>query len=674
MSTQASSAVPAKPSAGIGEALLAAQLSGVWWGLLFGIVPAVALDACFGVSLTEPLAQALGPARLWWLPSLGAVAIACTAFGAWARWPVLFEQPQFEAFPTAFGTAMLLWFWLHDAYAFLWPALAFTVLYVTARVARGFQSPVPAKARADSRSPARESTIDPAVSAALESAKERNFAAIVPRRGFDAVLGMQREKRSLMQFARDAQAGQRNGALLFGPPGAGKTYLVEALAGELALPLITVSVAELASKWVYATTEHVAAAFGAARRQSPCVLFFDEIDAVMPDRATASNDTEAPRIVATLLTELASIRGSKVMVLAATNYPERLDAAGTREGRFDLKIEIALPDAATRRAILANGIGPEYAGRIREGALEMAVRHFAGFNIARLSAIAQQARKYLLADKTGRGQVQFAALLRALRSLQGLDFARRYEGVPPLEDIVLARGAREQIVRLAKRMRDIEETERQDKAARLPLGAVFYGPPGTGKTLVARALAKAAQWSFIATNGHDLMREDTAMDKILERASNERPVIVFIDEADDILGERTMAAHTQISTNKLLTLIDGANGPIPDVFYIAATNHPGALDKAASRRFSLKIAFCLPEAPDIARYVRGWLAERDIPCAPELTPGVAARILAGRSMADIKEVLREAVNIAIAERVSGPAGRLSPGDVRRALRSLSFNN
>jgi len=672
MSTEAANAVLANPSPGVGEALLVAQLSGVWWGLLLGIVPALVLDTWFGVSLTESLDQALGPASLWWLPCLGALAIACTAFGAWARWPVLFEQPDFEAFPTAFGTVMLLWFWLHDAYAFLWPALAFTVLYVTARVARGFESPALAKAPGDPRSPAPESPMRPAVSAALEPAQERAFAAIVPRRGFDAVLGMQREKRSLMQFARDVQAGQRNGALLFGPPGAGKTFLVQALAGELGLPLITVSVAQLASKWVNATTEHVAAAFGAARLQSPCVLFFDEIDAVMPDRATAPNDAEVPRIVATLLTELASIRGSNVMVLAATNYPERLDAAGTREGRFDLKIEIALPDAATRRAILANGIGAEYAGRIRQGALEMAVRHFAGFNIARLSAIAQQARKYLLADKTGKGQVHFATLLHALRGLQGLDLGRRYEGVPPLEAIVLARGSREQIGRLAKRMRDIEETERQDKAARLPLGAVFYGPPGTGKTLVARALAKAAQWSFIATTGHDLMREDTAMDKILERASNERPAIVFIDEADDILGERTLAPHTQMSTNKLLTLIDGANAPIPDVFYIAATNHPGALDEAASRRFSLKIAFRLPEARDIARYVRGWLAERDIPCSPELKPGVAARILAGHSMADIKEALREAVNIAVAERVGNPERRLHPGDLRRGLRSLSF--
>lgn len=662
------------------------HFGGLFWGLLFAVVPsAIVLDSIYGLQLTQPMGQVLAPASLWWMLWLGAVALVFTLHGALARRPVLLKGRIAEAAPTFVGAIFLFWLWLHDAYVFLWPAAAFTGLYVCARVARWVltetTAPLDWVAQDAASQPVAQAPIDlgqvqpagtnqPPRAAASPASK---FQALSSRRSFADVLGMEREKRALWELARDVGVGRRNGALLSGPPGAGKTFLVEALAGELGLPLITVSIARVSSMWVNATTENVVAAFDAAKEQSPCILFFDELDAVMGQRGGASNDGEGSKIVAAMLTELVAVRGRHVMVLAATNYPERLDAAGTREGRFDMKIEIALPDAGTRRKVLEEGIGREFATRIHAGVLEMAVEHFAGFNIARLSAIASQVRKHLKADRTGKGEVRFSSLLAVLRSIQGIDLKRRYDGVPALDEIVLAGDSRDRLSRLARQMGDIEATEREDKEAHLALGAVFYGPPGTGKTMTAKALAKQAQWSFIATTGHDLMRDDAAMEKVLERASHERPAIVFIDEADDILAERTMAPHTKMSTNKLLTLIDGEQGRIPDVFYIAATNHPEALDLAAVRRFPVKIAFNLPAARDIARYVQSWLGERDIPCSQDFKPGLAAQILSGRSMADIKEALREAVNIAVSERANNVNRQLRPSDLRRALRSLSFD-
>ena len=104
------------------------------------------------------------------------------------------------------------------------------------------------------------------------------------------VLGMEREKRALLEFAREVSLGRQNGALLFGPPGAGKTFLVEVLAGELGAPLISVSIARFASMFVNETTQRVSAAFAAARAQAPCLLFFDEIDAVMGQRGAGASD------------------------------------------------------------------------------------------------------------------------------------------------------------------------------------------------------------------------------------------------------------------------------------------------------------------------------------------------------------------------------------------------
>ena len=359
------------------------------------------------------------------------------------------------------------------------------------------------------------------------------------------------------------------------------------------------------------------------------------------------------------------------MVLAATNSPERLDAAGQREGRFELKIEIGLPDAETRRSTLAAGIGKENEARIRPGTLEMASRHFEGFSIVRCSAIAAQARRWLEADASGKRQVQFTTLVQALRKLQGLNLERRYEGVPELGTLVLQPRTREALERLARTMRDLEEQER--RGSTVPRGAVFYGPPGTGKTLAAKSLAKTGRWSLVPVTGHDLLRAEDAMDKALERASDERPAILFIDEAEDILGERSLAPHTRIATNKLLTLLDGERGIIPDVFFIAATNHPEALDPAAARRFALKIEFALPGHREIARVVAARLGERSVPCTRKLTPQSAARILAGCSIAEVEMALQQAVNAAVSER-SGSGGRcLRPGHLVRAARSLSFH-
>jgi len=679
-------AARAAPGGDVHVDVFGVHVTGVAAGMLFGIVPALIANLVFGVGFSAPLDERAGPASLRWFLILAAVAVALTAYGALARRPVWAASrvSEFEmALPLCEG-ALIFWLWLHGAYALLWPAVAFALCYMFARMARWeateiagpeFVSSAPAKTPVGTQ----PSSPGAGAAASAEPSPAEQFPAVRSSRTFADVLGMEREKRALLEFARETQAGRKNGALLFGPPGAGKSYLVSALAGELKLPLCTTSVANFASKWVNQSTENLARAFAAARAQSPCLLFLDEIDAVMPERGAMGADAEGPRIVATLLTELTAIRELKapVIVLAATNFPERLDAAGKREGRFDVKIEIGLPDNATRRALLAAGLGEKNPGRIRPGTLEMGARHFAGFSVARLQAIASRARKWLDAERDPSKMIGFTVLLQALRQVQGLNLASRYEAVPGLGTLVLGGETREEIERLAEQMRDIEHTERstgmselehtERPTGKVPLGAVFYGPPGTGKTLTAKALAKASGWAFIATTGHDLVKNDQAMDELIARASDERPVIVFIDEADDILGNRAMSPHVKMSTNKLFTLIDGERGRIPDVFYIAATNHPEALDEAAVRRFPKKIEFALPGAREIERYVREWMDRMAVGFAPEFTPAQAARLLAGRSVADAGEALQEAVNIALAEHRA-----LRPGDLARAVRSLCF--
>ena len=143
-----------------------------------------------------------------------------------------------------------------------------------------------------------------------------------------------------------------HGALLYGPPGCGKTFLVRALAAEAAANFLSIRGAELLSKWVGESERGVRELFRRARSAAPSIIFFDEIDALAPPRGSDQNGT-TDRVVAALLTEMDGIESLRdVYVLAATNRPDLIDPALLRPGRLDTMIFVPPPDAEARVAIL----------------------------------------------------------------------------------------------------------------------------------------------------------------------------------------------------------------------------------------------------------------------------------------------------------------------------------
>jgi transitional endoplasmic reticulum ATPase len=143
------------------------------------------------------------------------------------------------------------------------------------------------------------------------------------------------------------------GILLHGAPGTGKTLLAKALARESEANFISVKGPELLNRWVGESERGVREIFRKARQAAPCIIFFDEIDAIAPPRGSGNNDV-TERVVSQLLTEMDGIEALKgVVVLAATNRIDRVDLALQRPGRFDFLVEMPLPDATVRRAILA---------------------------------------------------------------------------------------------------------------------------------------------------------------------------------------------------------------------------------------------------------------------------------------------------------------------------------
>src|ERR1700678_4363306 len=144
------------------------------------------------------------------------------------------------------------------------------------------------------------------------------------------------------------------GILLTGPSGTGKTALARALSGEKQSPLIAIDGPQLYSKWLGESERALREVFKKARRAAPCILFFDTLDAVAPKFGADQSGTDIyQRILSQLLREIDNLRDVKgVILLAATNRPERIEPALLRSGRFDYILPFAKPDAAEREAIM----------------------------------------------------------------------------------------------------------------------------------------------------------------------------------------------------------------------------------------------------------------------------------------------------------------------------------
>lgn len=143
--------------------------------------------------------------------------------------------------------------------------------------------------------------------------------------------------------------------LLTGPPGCGKTLMAKAIANESLVNFISVKGPSLLSKYVGESERGVREIFKKARQAAPCIVFFDEIDALIPVRGAAGSDAHvSERVLAQFLAELDGIEELKgILVLGATNRPDVLDPAVLRPGRFDTVIDIPLPDRQARSEIFA---------------------------------------------------------------------------------------------------------------------------------------------------------------------------------------------------------------------------------------------------------------------------------------------------------------------------------
>jgi SpoVK/Ycf46/Vps4 family AAA+-type ATPase len=455
----------------------------------------------------------------------------------------------------------------------------------------------------------------------------------------------------------------RNSALFHGPSGTGKTMLARAIAGQYGLRYIRVTPASIASPYPHESAKNLARVFELARQSIPCVIFLDEIDAYASARSGLPS-AEHREMVTQLLTLLDEYRGMTGLVtIAATNAVDLLDPA-LREGRFDSKIQVPLPDVDSRKEILEIHLkSRSEAVDWKKLNIDEIAQRTAGRSGAALANLVRVAAEQALSHKRKIGQED---MLAAIGEREATD-RTQLENPVHWDDVVMTPA-------LAQRLREILEVVTHPELAEAvgiaaPAGILLYGPPGTGKTTIAKAMATEVRASFYEMSGADLLSKwvgesEERVQKLFIRARENRPSIIFIDEIDALLRRRTatsIAPWEERLVSQFLRELDGLSSST-GVFLVGATNRIDIIDEAIKERRLTPFEVPLPDEDGRMRLLKNLFTKVKLEKDVDLSE--LARATDGLSGADLKR-LRDEVGMKALSR--GLQQGKSPGSLTIAV-------
>ncbi len=509
--------------------------------------------------------------------------------------------------------------------------------------------------------------------------------ADIPTVSYEDIGGLKEEIKKIREMVelplRHPQLFQKlgidppKGVLLYGPPGTGKTLLARAVANESGAYFMTINGPEVMSKYYGESERQVREIFDEAAKNSPAIIFIDEVDAIAPKREETRGEVER-RVVSQLLTMMDGLKGrGQVIVIAATNIPDSIDPALRRPGRFDREIEISVPDRKGRKDILQ--IHTRGMPLNQDVDLDKIVEFTRGFTGADLAMLTKEAamkalRRVLPEVVKETGKVPNEIPMEVLEKLEVTmeDFHNALGEIDPsgMRDVIIEipRVKWEDVGGLEDVKKELRESvewplkypENYSQLGIEPMkGILIYGPPGCGKTMLAKAVANEANVNFIAVKGPEIFSKwvgesEKAIRKIFRKARQMAPAIIFFDEIDSLAATRGRDASTVSDKvlNQLLTELDGIEN-MRGVVVLAATNRVDLVDPALTRPGRLDKSIMVPMPNKDARVEILKAHTRHMPLSKDVNLEELAKKTENYTGADLAAIAREAAMIVLRESV-----------------------
>ena len=439
-----------------------------------------------------------------------------------------------------------------------------------------------------------------------------------------------------------------DGFLLYGKPGNGKTFIVEALAGETGLPLYVVSKADYDTSFKGEAIKNIEKLFRQLEEKFEktgeySLLFFDEAEAIFPKRGTSSNFSDEETNL--MLTKLNNAPSRGIIPILATNFSEKIDPAVLRSGRIGKHIEIPSPDFEARKSMFEQKIkGKELTKHITDDDIASISRMLNGFCAADITHLASATIEKALDEGVEELTVEdFKEAIknfskeRNLPEVNDLNITSQYDTIlkrtiikpkdpHSLNDIGGMKEVKEAMLESVIMANDPEiKAINEENGIESPNGVLLYGPPGCGKTFIMKAVAAQAQLPLYQMKMSEIgsmyaNQTSSNIKAIFDQLKNKfektgEPSILFLDECDSFFASNNGIGGNSERNQDLNTLKEemnnaGTNG----IIIVAATNEIQNINPAILRdgRFDTKIYVGLPDKESRYDLIKKDLAKRKL--------------------------------------------------------------